>query len=135
MQMIMSSKSKELSKLPGQPVPATPVRRGRAEPPADLAGRAGRGISRSTVQRHRDALAVEHQPDLEPHRACSCPCMAAIANYPWNHGHNFSIWWRAGSLDDESGQHGVHRYSKRDIVAAATAGRTAVGLDGVVAVG
>jgi hypothetical protein len=34
------------------------------------------------VQRHRDALAVEHQPDLEPHRACSCPCMAAIANYP-----------------------------------------------------
>ena len=61
--------------------------------------------------------------------------MAAIANYPWNHGHNFSIWWRAGSLDHESGQHGVHRYSKRDIVAAATAGRTAVGLDGEVAVG
>jgi hypothetical protein len=61
--------------------------------------------------------------------------MAAIASYPWNHGHNFSIWWRAGSLGDESGQHGVLRYSKRDIVAAATAGRTAVGLDCEVAVG
>jgi hypothetical protein len=32
--------------------------------------------------------------------------MAAIASYPWNHGHNFSIWWRAGRLGDESGQHG-----------------------------
>jgi hypothetical protein len=35
-----------------------------------------------------------------------------------------------GGLGDQSGQRGVLRYSKRDIGAAATADRTAVGLDG-----
>jgi hypothetical protein len=40
-----------------------------------------------------------------------------------------------GGLGDQSGQRGVQRCRKRDIGAAATADRAAVGLGGEVAVG